>query len=162
MSRLGEKIKNHFTPGVWTPLIPFPFRAIIMLAWTVLPIPYGIDYLWEDPTRPNRLSFVEGAVPLHAWGLVMIAAGLSATIALLMRWRMRSIVSFHVLGALWFTLSVGLFADSLTQWGGDGFRSGFLFLAVSITYWMGSIGYYVQGDGNYEPMFLIKDREESK
>lgn len=154
---MPKNLKRYLKPGVWTPLIPFPFRAIIMLAWAILPIPYGIDYLYENPDRQNRLSFIEGAVPLYAWGAVMLLGGLVATVSLLMRWRMRTIVSLHLLGALWFTLSIGLFIDSITIWGGDGFRSGCLFLAVSSTYWMAAIGYYVQeGDGSFEPMFLIE------
>lgn len=151
-------IKNHFKPGAWTPLVPFPFRAIMLLGWTILPIPYGIDYLYENPAREGRLSYVESALPLYMWGAVMIGSGIAATVALLMRWRLRTVVSCHVLGALWFTLSIGLWVDTFVHWGGDGYRSALLFLVISMTYWSASIGYYVQRDQPYEPMFLVEKK----
>lgn len=162
---MTEQIKKRWTwlrRGDWSPLIPYPFRGVIMLAWVLLPIPYGFDYLQEDPARQNRLTAVEKAMALSTWGWIMIVAGLLASASLLMRWRMRSVVSLHVLGALWLTLGIGLLMDSFSQWGGDGYRGAVMFFAVSTTYWAAAIGYYYQqeeDEGEESPLLLEKEDE---
>lgn len=145
--------------GDWVPLIPYPFRGIILAAWVVIPIPYGLDYLSENPDKGNRLSIVESALPLPVWGSLMIAAGLAASVSLIMRWRMRTVVALHILGAIWFTLAIGLLADSISKLGGDGYRSFVLFLAVSITYWSAAVGYYYQEDEADEGEILVEKEE---
>lgn len=159
MKSVLQRIRFFHKRGDWTPLIPYPFRAIIMLSWCILPIIYGVDYLHENPARANRLSAVEDLIPLYAWGLLMMVNGIAVTACMLMRWRLRAVISLHILGALWATLGAGLLLDSIEFWGGDGFRSSALFFTVAINYWGAAAGYYAQKSWVYQPMLFIKQEE---
>lgn len=161
MKYVFNRIKFFHKKGDWTPLIPYPFRAVIMFAWCVLPVIYGIDYLHENPSRGVALSVVESMLPLYMWGLVLIFGGASATISMLMRWRLRAVVSLHILGALWATLAWGLLIDSIQYWGGDGFRGAAVFTCIAVQYWGAAAGYYSQKSWIYSPMiFVNSDKKE--
>ena len=60
--------------GTWDHLLPLPWRTATMLMIPLAPIAIGSDYL---PVSPGWwLTGIEKAIPLHYWGVLLIASGL--------------------------------------------------------------------------------------
>lgn len=127
--------------GHWQPLLPPVWRAATMLMLPLTPIAVGSDYLAGEPKW--WLSEIEQAMPLHWWGLLLVASGLMTISGFVGRWRHVTIGGLHIGGALMAVIGIGIAAQALNTADG-GWRWPWLYLAVAVASWTAALGYWVQ------------------
>lgn len=127
--------------GSWVPLIPMPIRMIILILWAIEPISRGIDYITGDgPNVTQSLNAIEGAFPLHVWGIFCLTAGVLILAGFAGRWKRIAISGLHLAGATYCALAIGL-TTNVFERNGDGFRTPVMFFIFAFTYWLAAFGY---------------------
>ena len=126
--------------GHWQPLLPPVWRSATMLMIPLTPIAVGGDYLTGEPEW--WLTGIEKAMPLHYWGVLLIASGLMTIIGFTGRWRHVTIGGLHIGGALMVAIGIGIAAQSINCHGG--WRWPWLYLVVGAASWTAALGYWAQ------------------
>ena len=129
--------------GQWEPLLPPVWRSATMLMVPLTPIAIGSDYLTGEPEW--WLAGIEKAMPLHYWGLLLIASGVFTIAGFAGRWRHVTIGGLHLGGALMIVIGVGIAAQSLNAADG-GWRWPWLYLVVGAASWTAALGYWAQAE----------------
>ena len=127
--------------GRWQPLLPPVWRSATMLTLPLTPIAVGGDYLTGEPEW--WLTGIEKAMPLHYWGVLLIASGLFTLAGFAGRWRHVTIGGLHVGGALMVAIGIGIATQSLNAADG-GWRWPWLYLVVGAASWTAALGYWAQ------------------
>lgn len=128
----------------WVPLIPPRYRWPILILWIVEPITRGLDYVTGDfPDNGQQLSVVERSLPLQAWGVLCLVAGVTILVGFVWRLPKVAIAGLHVAGATYMTLTIGLLA-AVPYPPTDGFRGPTMFAIFALSYWFAALGYVQQ------------------
>lgn len=95
--------------GTWVPLLPGIWRTITAAVIPILAIGVGIDYLTGTPDPPSvALSGVEDALPLAAWGWMLVSNGLVVIVGYVLRRRLLTIWGLVWVAALMTTIGIGI------------------------------------------------------
>lgn len=94
--------------GTWVPLLPGIWRTITTDVIPILAIGAGIDYLTSPETPSVALSGVEDALPLAAWGWMLVSNGLVVIVGYVLRQRLLTIWGLVWVAALMTTIGIGI------------------------------------------------------
>ena len=129
--------------GTWVPLLPGIWRTITTAVIPILAIGVGIDYLTgpETPSDDHHQT-VEDALPLAAWGWMLVSNGLVVIVGYVLRRRLLTIWGLVWVAALMTTIGIGIGWTTLPLTGT--FRSALMHIGVG--FWAGAaaIGYALQ------------------
>ena len=149
--------------GTWVPLLPGIWRTITAAVIPILAIGVGIDYLtgsktstWSPFSHPASessvaLSGVEDALPLAAWGWMLVSNGLVVIVGYVLRRRLLTIWGLVWVAALMTTIGIGIgwttlpltdtFRSALMH---ITFRSALMHIGVGLFAGAAAIGYALQ------------------
>lgn len=133
--------------GTWVPLLPGIWRTITAAVIPILAIGAGIDYLTGPEAPSVALSGVEDALPLAAWGWMLVSNGLVAIVGYVLRRRLLTIWGLVWVAALMTTIGIGIGWTTLPLTGT--FRSALMHSAlmhIGVGFYAGAaaIGYALQ------------------
>lgn len=130
--------------GTWVPLLPGIWRTIAKGGIPILAIGVGIDYLTgPDPETPSvALSGVEDALPLAAWGWMLVSNGLVVIVGYVLRRRLLTIWGLVWVAALMTTIGIGIGWTTLPLTGT--FRSALMHIGVGLLAGGVATGYALQ------------------
>lgn len=128
--------------GTWVPLLPGIWRTIATDVIPILTIGVGIDYLTGPETPSVALSGVEDALPLAAWGWMLVSNGLVVIVGYVLRRRLLTIWGLVWVAALMTTIGIGIGWTTLSLTGT--FRSALMHIGVGLFAGAAAIGYALQ------------------
>lgn len=128
--------------GTWVPLLPGIWRTIATDVIPILAIGAGIDYLTGPETPSVALSGVEDALPLAAWGWMLVSNGLVVIVGYVLRRRLLTIWGLVWVAALMTTIGIGIGWTTLPLTGT--FRSALMHIGVGFSAGAAAIGYALQ------------------
>ena len=95
--------------GTWVPLLPGIWRTIATAVIPILAIGAGIDYLTGSKTPSDaHETGVEDALPLAAWGWMLVSNGLVVIVGYVLRRRLLTIWGLVWVAALMTTIGIGI------------------------------------------------------
>ncbi|MEJ9080783.1 hypothetical protein WKY82_20405 [Gordonia malaquae] len=133
--------------GPWVPLLPPKARFAVITIVPVILLGWGFDYVMPGETAES-LSFVERAMPLWAWGVLCITAGILALTGFLGRWRRIAVVGLWLGGVTFFVLAVGQWVAVWNNPWLDGIRGPILASVVALAQLGMALGYALQPDAD--------------
>lgn len=128
--------------GTWVPLLPGIWRTIATDVIPILAIGTGIDYLTGPETPHDVVSGVEDALPLAAWGWMLVSNGLVVIVGYVLRRRLLTIWGLVWVAALMTTIGIGIGWTTLPLTGT--FRSALMHIGVGFCAGAAAIGYALQ------------------
>ncbi len=131
--------------GDWTPLLPWRFRRIVVGVIPLVPISFGFDYILPgDDIVGTTYTAVEAAMPIQAWGVLCLVAGLVMLTGLGMRWVRWLIAGAWAAGSVLFTLAVGRMSAVVTHpWWDEIAGPSIMFVVAAVCFSL-ALGYYSQ------------------
>ena len=139
--------------GTWVPLLPGIWRTITTNVIPILAIGTGINYLTgpasvipvSGETPSVALSGVEDALPLAAWGWMLVSDGLVAIVGYVLRRRLLTIWGLVWVAALLTTIGIGIGWTTLPLTGTSTMRTASLMhIGVGLCAGAAAIGYALQ------------------
>ena len=129
--------------GTWVPLLPGIWRTIATAVIPILAIGAGIDYLTGSKTPSDaHETGVEDALPLAAWGWMLVSNGLVVIVGYVLRRRLLTIWGLVWVAALMTTIGIGIGWTTLPLTGT--FRSALMHIGVGFCAGAAAIGYALQ------------------
>lgn len=134
--------------GDWVPLLPRSARLAVVTIVPLEPIVRGLDYILPDATAgAQQLSIVEQAMPMLAWGILCLAAGLISVTGFVGRWRRVTVTGLWLGGSVYATLAAGQWAAVVGQPWLDGVRGPAIVTLLAVAQLGMALGYAQQPDG---------------
>lgn len=129
--------------GTWVPLLPGIWRTITTAVIPILAIGAGIDYLTGSKTPSDaHETGVEDALPLAAWGWMLVSNGLVVIVGYVLRRRLLTIWGLVWVAALMTTIGIGIGWTTLPLTGT--FRPALMHIGVGFCAGAAAIGYALQ------------------
>ena len=129
--------------GTWVPLLPGIWRTITAAVIPILAIGAGIDYLTGSKTSSDAHGTgVEDALPLAAWGWMLVSNGLVVIVGYVLRRRLLTIWGLVWVAALMTTIGIGIGWTTLPLTGA--FRPALMHIGVGFCAGAAAIGYALQ------------------
>lgn len=137
--------------GTWVPLLPGIWRTITTDVIPILAIGVGTDYLTGSKTSSVALSGVEDALPLAAWGWMLVSNGLVVIVGYVLRRRLLTIWGLVWVAALMTTIGIGIGWTTLPLTGT--FHSALMHMHIGVGFCAGAaaIGYALQPKAGGKP-----------
>lgn len=136
----------HRPTGSWAPGLQADLSLVAMWVFGLEAFVRGIDYITGDRADVTQaLSVVEEALPLQAWGAIILAGTTLFLGGVIFKKHNPIIGGALILMATYTALSVGLFIRMVERgWPWDGFRTPLLFVAVATLYGLYAFSAYLK------------------
>lgn len=136
--------------GTWTPLLPIHMRLLAVGVVPLVPASYGVDFLLpgqDDQVGPSY-TIVEQAMPIQAWGVLCLVAGLTMITGFAMRWPRWVISGSWLAGSVLITIAVGRLVAVLHKPWWDGISGPIIVGDVAIACYAFAVGFDQQRKGD--------------
>lgn len=136
----------HRPTGSWAPGLQADLSLVAMWAFGLEAFVRGIDYITGDRAGVTEaLSVVEAALPLQAWGAIILAGTILFLGGVIFKKHNPIITGSLILMATYMALAAGLFMRMVERgWPWDGFRTPAMFVAVSALYGLYAFSAYLK------------------
>lgn len=130
-------MRPRFRLPRWRPAMTGGFYWAVVVVYAAEAATRAVDYLTGDrPGVPEALTVIEAAMPLPAWGVVLLAVAACTVVGVAVRRPTLVIVGAIVGGAAYAALAYGLALRMLDRgWPPDGYRTPVDFAAKALVWW---------------------------